>query len=192
MFITTVAVAVAPWSRSPIGHESDGRAGARGRVDRNEREPAGNVSVSTTSRALEGPAFETVTVNVTLSPAAGCTGVAVFDTDRSATAVTSVTTLAASLPGFGSLVVVAAVAVFVAGPAGKSAGTFAVIVTIALDDWPDASGPGMSPKSHVVVASAVHVPRDDTALVGTSPAGSTSANDTDVAADGPLFVTVIV
>ena len=94
MFITTVTVAVSPGSRSPTGHDSVGCPGAGRRVDREQRE-AGRQGVGRARR--RGPSTarrcDTVTVKVTFSPAAGCTGSAVLVTDTSATAVTSVTTV---------------------------------------------------------------------------------------------------
>src|SRR5690349_2583396 len=103
--------------------------------------PAGSVSATRTCCASDGPLLRIVSVYLTFSPGAGLLGATVFSSERSATRVTGVVTEAVLLAGFGSEVVVVAVATLVRPVAVLAAGTFTTTVIEAFA--PD----GISPRT---------------------------------------------
>src|SRR5206468_1681172 len=101
---------------------------------------AGTASVTATVCALLAPLLAKVNVYVMLLPAMTGSGASLFVTDRSASVVTVVVVVPVLLPGVGSLVTDAAVAVLViAAPAGVLAFTFTTIEKTA--DSPAATVP---------------------------------------------------
>jgi hypothetical protein len=146
--------------------------------------PAGNVSVTDTATASEGPALLTSRSYETNPPAATCAGPD-FTIERSADAVTVVSTDDRSLPGTGSLVVLETCAEFVRDAASVGAVTTIVIVGAVT---PEAS------KERVHVTDTLPElehdqlapPSTDTNVV---PAGSVSVTDTATASDGPALLT---
>src|SRR3954451_12737019 len=93
--------------------------------------PGGNVSVSLTAVAADGPALVTVTMYVPVDrPAVTLVTPSVLVTARSASAFTVVSTESVLLPGFGSLVELATVAVLARiVPSGVAGSTVAVMTT---------------------------------------------------------------
>ena len=108
----------------------------------------------------------------------------VFTTERSAEAVTAVTALAVSFAGFGSVVVLETVAVFVSVPAWAGAVTTTVMVGAAAAV---ASAATVHVTDTFPAFEHVHpVPDADTNV---TPAGSVSVTETPAASDGPKLLT---
>ena len=123
---TMSSVADAPLARVPTVHTSAAYAPADGDAD-TKVNPPGNASATDTPAAGSGPLLATVMVNVTLAPSAGPAVLTLLVRTRSARRPLSEAD-AALLPGMGSCVAVAAVAVFVIVPVDV---TVAVIASVA-------------------------------------------------------------
>jgi hypothetical protein len=154
--------------------------------------PAGSVSVNVALAALLGPLFVIVIVYEMLLPALTGSGESVLVSRRSAAVATVVVAVAELLPGVGSVVADAAVAVLVISvPAAVFDATRTASVNCALpaarlgfehDTVPLAPTAGVV---HVQPAGAL----SETNVV---PAGTASVIVADAALDGPEFVTLIV
>src|SRR5262249_12804178 len=110
---TTVTVALAPEARAPswaVTTPPDCAAVPWLEVAETNVVPAGTTSVSTAAGALLGPALVTVTLYVRSLPAMTGSGLSVLATDRSAWLVTVVVAVPVLLFGFGSPVLLVAVA----------------------------------------------------------------------------------
>jgi hypothetical protein len=143
--------------------------------------PAGNVSVTTTLLALDGPKFVTDIVYTRLL-VAGTVAEPVLPRPTSAAGVTVVMTGAVMLfVEFGSTVGELALAVFVNVPLAG-----AVTVTVTLLTWPLVKAPRLQLTTPLVL---IPLPLADTNV---TVAGSVSVTTTLLALDGPKFVTDIV
>jgi hypothetical protein len=142
---------------------------------------AGNVSVTTTLLALEGPKFVTDIVYTRLL-VAGTVAEPVLPRPTSATGATVVMTGTVTLfVEFGSTVGELTLAVFVSVPLAGAA-----TVTVRLLTWPLVKTPRLQLTTPLVFTPP------PVALTKLTPAGSVSVTTTLLALDGPKFVTDIV
>jgi hypothetical protein len=142
---------------------------------------AGNVSVTVTLPALDGPKFVTEIVYTKLL-VAGTVAEPVLPRPTSAAGVTVVMTGAVTLfVLLGSTVGELALAVFVSVPLAG-----AVTVTVTLLTWPLAKVPNVQFTTPLVFTPP------PVALTKLTPKGSVSVTTTLLALDGPKFVTDIV
>jgi hypothetical protein len=142
---------------------------------------AGNVSVTTTPLALDGPKFVTDIVYTRLL-VAGTVAEPVLPRPTSAAAVTVVMTGTVTLfVLLGSTVGELALAVFVSEPPAG-----AVTVTVILLIWPPAKVPNVQLTTPLVFNPP------PVALTNVTPNGNVSVTTTLLALDGPKFVTEIV
>ena len=143
--------------------------------------PAGSSSATCTSVAVDGPPFDTASVQVTAPPPTAPADVlTIFMSTAGPTLVCAVSVLFADT---GSPWSPETVAAFVSVWSPSAAGTRTRIVAVCVA--PTAS----APTAHVTVCAAAVQPAPDTNVV---PAGSVSAISTPVASLGPLFVTASV
>jgi hypothetical protein len=143
--------------------------------------PRGNVSVTVTLLALDGPKFVTEIVYTRLL-LAGTVAEPVLPIPTSATGVTVVMTGEVMLfVEFGSTVGELALAVFVSVPLAG-----AVTVTVRLLTWPFASVPRFQLTTPLLLAPP------PLALTNVTVAGRVSVTVTPLALEGPKFVTEIV
>jgi hypothetical protein len=143
--------------------------------------PNGNVSVTTTLLALDGPKFVTDIVYTKLL-VAGTVPEPVLPRPTSATGVTVVMTGTVTLfVLLGSPVGELALTVFVSVPLAG-----AVTVTVRLLTWPLVSVPKLQLTTPLVFTPP------PVALTNVTPKGSVSVTTTPLALDGPKFVTDIV
>ena len=145
--------------------------------------PAGRVSVTWTLAASEGPLFATTSPYATV-PSAATVGGPVLVIDRSAEAVTAVSTEAVLLAGLGSAVVAATDAVLDREPAWGGAVTTTVIVGALVPVVREE-------REHVTETFALLVQAHPAPPAETkaTPAGSTSTTERFPASDGPASVT---
>ena len=150
----------------------------------------GNVSVTVTPDAADGPAFEATIVYVTDVPATSVADPSVFVTETSAVGVTASTSVAVLFPGVGSVVPegTATVTAFDSVPVAP-AETFAVRVYVTVPPTVSVTVSLMLP----VPATAQLAPLDAThdQVAPLSALGSVSVTVTPEAFDGPLFVATI-
>jgi len=136
--------------------------------------PAGSESVTMRAAASDGPAFATTSVYVSSCPMLTVAGDAAFVSERSAL-VTSVSTFAVLLSGFGSSTLLVTVALFVTIPLAVGLTT---IVTVA--EYPGRS----EPISQLTVLPRMQVPRVELTETGVTLAGSVSSRWTSSAEGG--------
>ena len=94
-----------------------------------------------TPAAAEGPAFETVKVNVTFEPTSGVASLTAFVIDTSAWATGAGVSVSVLLPGVGSSVVLVTVAVFAYGPVALTVATMSSVADAALARAPTVHTP---------------------------------------------------
>jgi hypothetical protein len=152
------------------------------------RSPGGRWSVTTTSRAVDGPALEIRSVKTTSSPTSASGLDTLFTRLTSVSTTTRLVTVSALSASSGSRVGEETVAVLVTVPRAAPA-TVAVMVMVAVR--PSAREP--SRQSTVVpAATTAHLP---TVVVAAAPCRSSSSRSvtlTPVAAAGPLLCTLTV
>ena len=138
--------------------------------------------MTTTPVAAAGPLFVAVIVKVTFEFTAGVALLTVFVTARSVTGVAVTDADAESLPALPSVSVPVMLAVFVTSEVVVAV---AVIVSVAV--------PALArlPTDQIPVALS-YDPADTVEDTYVRPAGRASLTTTPVAADGPLFVAVMV
>lgn len=179
---TSVTVALAPFASAPRLQVTTPAASEHEPTDgvaETYEVPAGTVSLTVTAAALEGPAFATVIVYVTLLPAMTGSGESAFVIERSADGLTVVPWVDELFVLSGSVTPDETETVFEIDPAEPGVTT---IVT-------DADAPAVIvPRLHVTVPPACeHEPCDGVAETNATPPGSVSLATTEVASDGPAF-----